>query len=154
MKDYPFYNVAQLMFGSYGDIDIGEYWAAMFILLLLSVVVCIFVWLMIEIIYDTVDERRASTVQLEGVLLEKEYEGRKVSSGTGVTTISTAGGMGVGITSTTSTTPEQFLLFIKADKIYKVPVDMQEYFNYEVGQKVKFNVKIGHLSKKELENFI
>jgi hypothetical protein len=92
---------------------------------------------------------------LSGELIDKRYMGEQTTSGTGTAIMpNMSGGVGFGIISGSSHTDEEFLFFIKADKIYKTEVDMQQFYSYKIGDRISFEVKIGGLSKTELSTEI
>lgn len=129
-----------------------DYWLTVFLM---------FLWLLIAIgilmalywgIHWIIDSRTATTSILTGTVIDKKYIGEQSQSGVGTAIVpSTSGGVGVGIVSTSSRSSEQFIFFVKADKIYKIDVDMQVYYSINIGNNVSFELRLGGLSKDELD---
>lgn len=115
-----------------------------FVLLAVGVIL---IYAAYEFIYDYVDSKFSSTETLSGELIDKRYKGEESSSGVGTAVVPSAnGGVGVGIVSTSSYSPEEFLFFVRADKVYKIEVDMQKFYNKNLGEKLKFELTIGKFS--------
>lgn len=129
----------------------AEYWVAMFVLLLIAFLVFIIAYLVYDGIYNAIDRKRATVEHLSGEVVDKRYNGEQSHSGTGTVLMpNTSGGIGVGVVSTSSHSPEEFLLFVRADKVYKIEVGMQEFYSITIGDKIRFERTIGGLSKEEL----
>ncbi len=120
--------------------------------ILILLVISITLWLIYNGIYIYFDKRRSTKEILSGELIDKRYIGEQSSSGVGTAVIpNTSGGVGIGLVSTSSHSDEEFLFFVKADKVYKMEVDMQQFYGKNVGEKVRFEVTTGGLSKDELD---
>ena len=120
--------------------------------ILILLVISITLWLIYNGIYIYFDKRRSTKEILSGELIDKRYIGEQSSSGVGTAVIpNTSGGVGIGLVSTSSHSDEEFLFFVKADKVYKMEVDMQQFYGKNVNKKVRFEVTTGGLSKDELD---
>lgn len=132
--------------------DKETYWMYVFIAFLCLCVIGLIGWLIYSGIYGYFDKRSSTKEILSGELVDKRYIGEQSSSGVGTAVIpNTSGGVGIGLFSTSSHSDEEFLFFVKADKVYKMEVDMQQFYGKNVGEKVRFEVTIGGLSKDELD---
>lgn len=137
---------------SFTIFDTFEYWSCAIILLLILFVIVVFASIIYLAIYDYFDKKSSTKKDLSGILIDKKYIGEQSSSGTGTAIIpNTSGGVGIGIVSTSSHSDEEFLLFVKADKVYKIEVDMQQYYSKNINEKIKFEVTIGGLSHSQLD---
>jgi hypothetical protein len=127
------------------------YWLYAVLSILILIVIGLIVWLICGIIYNYFDNRSSTKETLTGGLVDKRYIGEQSSSGVGTAVIpTTSGGVGVGLVSTSSHSDEEFLFFVKADKVYKMEVDMQQFYCKNAGEMVMFEVTTGGLSKEEL----
>jgi len=151
LLELPFYETFK-SWGKYPQyFDKTDYWLQVVIILLIALAAAIILAALSAYIYDKIDNNRATKTQHNGLLIDKKYIGEYSTSGTGTAVVpSTNGGVGIGVVSTSSHADEQFIFFVKSDKVYKIPVDMQNFYSLSVGDKIKFNVLIGGLSKKEL----
>jgi len=132
-----------------GFSDIGMYWLSVLLLLLCLALIGLIIGAIYQSIYDSIDEKNPIIKTLKGTLIDKVYIGSQRSTGTGTTLIPNSnGGLGVGIISTTSYSSEQFLFFVEVDRVYKVSVDMQDFYKNEEGDKVDIDIFIGKLSNK------
>lgn len=135
----------------YDVFDVEIYWISVFITLLIVFGVVVLIAAIYNSIYDAIDKKRSTIETLSGVLVDRRYMGEQTTTGSGTVVMPNSnGGVGVGVVSTTSHSDEKFMFFIKADKVYKAEVDMQQFYNFNIGDKVRFEVKIGGLSKEEL----
>lgn len=131
--------------------DTGDYLVCLSVSLCLVVITAIIGWLIYSSIYGYVDKKRSTKKILFGELVDKKYIGEKYSSGMGTAVIpNTSGSVGIGLVSTSSHSDEKFLFFVKSDKVYKMKVDMQQFYSKKIGEKVRFEVRIGGLSKDEI----
>ena len=136
----------------YLDFSTGYYLVCVLIFLLTLVLIGIICWLIYAAFYSYFDSRSSTKQTLWGELIDKRYIGEQSSSGTGTAVIPNAnGGVGVGLVSTSSHSDEEFLFFVKADKVYKIEVDMQQFYGSNIGEKISFEVTTGGLSKEEIE---
>lgn len=151
----PFWNFfKELWEGEYKYLEFGagEYWLCIFLFILILSLIGLIVCLIYGGIYDYFDNRSSTKETLSGELVDKRYIGEQSSSGVGTAVIpNTRGGVGIGLVSTNSHSDEEFLFFVKADKVYKMEVDMQQFYDKNVGEKVRFEVTTGGLSKDELD---
>jgi hypothetical protein len=139
-NDYPSLDFDNTMYFCY---------AAIFLIIIFACLLIL--WLIYHLVYDKIDSAKANKQILYGELIDKRYMGEQTTSGTGTMIIPNMnGGIGVGIVSGSSHTDEEFLFFIKADKVYKTEVDMQQFYSYKIGDRISFEVKIGGLSREEL----
>ena len=139
----------------YLPFDNGEYWLCILLSLAILSAAGLIIWLIYGGIYDYFDNRSATIETLTGELIDRRYIGEQTSSGTGTAILpNTNGGVGLGLVSTSSHSDEEFLFFIKADKVYKVEVDMQQFYAYKIGDKIRFELKRGGLSKEELDTAV
>ena len=133
------------------DYEITDYLVWLTVALLTLVV---FVFVILEIIHFVHNKVDASTAVHEimmGKLIDKQYKSESNSSSSGTVIVPNAsGGIGVGLISSNTYSEEEFLLFVNAGKVYKIEVDMQQYYSFKEGDVVKFVVTIGGLSKKQL----
>jgi hypothetical protein len=119
------------------------------VVILILLVISITLWLIYNGIYIYFDKRRSTKEILSGELIDKRYIGEQSSSGVGTAVIpNTSGGVGIGLVSTSSHSDEEFLFFVKADKVYKMEVDMQQFYGKNVGEKVRFEVTTGGSVKR------
>lgn len=145
------------------DFDNTKYALAMFILLLVLFLLAFIVWIIWDEIYGALDKKKATYIIYTGELIDKKYKGESSSSGIGTAVVPNSnGGMGIGIVSTRSSSPEEFLFFIRTTRanvylpeypvrnLYKLLVSMEEYYSRNVGEEVQFEVCYGGLSKVEL----
>ncbi len=103
-------------------------------------------------IYDYFDWKKSTKETLSGELIDKRYLGEQYSPGNRIPFVSTInGGVTVGSISTSSYSDEEFLFFVRSDKVYKIEVDMQQFYDKNIGDKIKFEVVTGRFSKEELE---
>jgi len=131
--------------------DKETYWMYAIVSILILLVIGLILWLIYVGIYSYFDCRSSTTETLSGELVDKRYIGEQSSSGVGTAVIpNTSGGVGIGLVSTSSHSDEEFLFFVKADKVYKMEVDMQQFYGKNIGEKVRFEVTTGGLSKDEL----
>lgn len=132
--------------------DTETYWLCVFISLCLLALVGLAIWGIYDVIHARFDIKSSTKTHLTGELVDKRYVGEQSTSGSGTAIVpNSSGGVGVGIVSTSSHSDEEFLFFVKADKIYKIEVDMQQFYNRKIGDKLNIEVTIGGLTKKELE---
>jgi len=150
----PFWNFfKEIWQGEFSSLNFGagEYWLCVFLAFLILVVIGLIGWLIYSVIYGYFDKRSSTKETLFGELVDKKYIGEQSSSSVGTAVIPNAsGGVGIGLVSTSSHSDEEFLFFVKADKVYKMEVDMQQFYGKNVGEKVRFEVTTGGLSKDEL----
>lgn len=128
----PFWNFLKELFESkfkYLKFDTWDY--SVFILLAICALVAIGLIFMFifHVTYEYFDEKTAIKKILSGELLDKKYISEWYFDGTG----------------------EDFFFFIKADKVYKIEVDMQQFYSKNIGEKVRFEVTIGVLTGNELD---
>lgn len=136
----------------YLEFGTGEYWICILLSVLMLVVIGLIGSLIYTGIYGYFDKRSSTKETLSGELVDKRYISEQYSSGVGTAVIpNTSGGVGIGLVSTSTYSDEEFLFFVKVDKIYKIEVDMQQFYGKNVGEKVRFEVTIGGLSKDELD---
>lgn len=128
-----------------------DYVPFLIILLLFMLLAVFLLWVAYHLIYDYIDKRTSVKTEYTGNLVDKKYIGESDSSGTGTAMVATGSGMGIGLVSTSSHTDEDFLFFIKADKIYKCEVDMQNYYHFNIGDRINFSVLRGGKSGDQLE---
>lgn len=151
----PFWNFFKNIWqGEFSSLDfgVGEYWICVLLALLILLAAGLLIWIIYSVIYDYFDKRSSTKETLSGELVDKRYMGEQSSSGVGTAVIpNTSGGVGIGLVSTSSHNDEEFLFFVKADKVYKIEVDMQQFYGKNVGEKVRFEVTTGGLSKDELD---
>ncbi len=148
----PFWNFFKSLDNYPQFFDNETYWMYVLGSILILLVISITLWLIYNGIYIYFDKRRSTKEILSGELIDKRYIGEQSSSGVGTTVIpNTSGGVGIGLVSTSSHSDEEFLFFVKADKVYKMEVDMQQFYGKNVGEKVRFEVTTGGLSKDELD---
>jgi hypothetical protein len=150
----PFWNFFKELFqGQWKSLDfgVGEYWVCVLLALLILLAAGLIVWIIYLGIYGYFDKRSSTKETLSGELVDKRYIEEQSSSGVGTAVIpNISGGVGIGLVSTSSHSDEEFLFFVKADKVYKMEVDMQQFYDKNVGEKVRFEVTTGALSKDEL----
>jgi hypothetical protein len=130
----PFWNFfKELWEGEYKYLkfDTGEYWVCILLSVSILAVIVLIGLLIYSGIYRYFDNRSSTKETLSGELIEKRYIGEKSSSGVG--------------------SDEGFLFFVKADKVYKMEVDMQQFYGKNVGEKARFEVTTGGMSKDELD---
>lgn len=143
-----FYNkIFHYRYNEYGD-DYGITW--MLIVISLLIVIAVLAGLTMWV-YNIIDKRTSKTLELTGNLIDKKYVGEENHSGTGTALVSTGSGVGVGLASTSSHEDEKFLFFIQSDKVYKCPVDMQNYYHFNIGDTINFSVLLGGKSGDQLE---
>ena len=131
--------------------DKETYWLYVFITFLCLCAAGLIVLLIYRVVYNYFDKRSSTEEILSGELIDKRYIGEQSSSGTGTAVLpNTSGGMSVGLVSTSSHSDEEFLFFVRVDKIYKTGVDMQQFYKYNIGERIRIKVKTGGLSKEEL----
>jgi hypothetical protein len=148
----PFWNFFKSLDNYPQFFDNETYWMYVLGSILILLVISITLWLIYNGIYIYFDKRRSTKEILSGELIDKRYIGEQSSSGVGTAVIpNTSGGVGIGLVSTSSHSDEEFLFFVKADKVYKMEVDMQQFYGKNVGEKVRFEVTTGGLSKDELD---
>lgn len=148
----PFWNFFKSLDNYPQFFDNETYWMYVIGSILILLVISITLWLIYNGIYIYFDKRRSTKEILSGELIDKRYIGEQSSSGVGTAVIpNTSGGVGIGLVSTSSHSDEEFLFFVKADKVYKMEVDMQQFYGKNVGEKVRFEVTTGGLSKDELD---
>lgn len=136
----------------YLEFGTGEYWICILLSVCILAVIGLIGWLIYRGIYGYFDKRSSTKETLSGELVDKRYIGEQYSSGVGTAVIpNTSGGVGIGLVSTSSHRDEEFLFFVKADKVYKMEVDMQQFYGKNVGEKVRFEITTGGLSKDELD---
>jgi hypothetical protein len=151
----PFWDFFKSLWGeeyqSYFDNE--SYWMTAFMIFIAAVLVSLIAWGVYGWVHDMIDNKRSTKEVLEGELIDKVYIGSQSSSGTGTAIIpNTNGGVGIGVVSTSSYSAEQFLFFIKANnRIYKVPVSMEHYYQGEVGIALDFEITIGGLTRNILK---
>lgn len=139
LDDYPQY------------FDKETYWLYVILAFLCLCAIGLIVFLIYSCIYKYFDKRSSTKETLSGELVDKRYIGEQFSSGFGTAVIpNTSGGVGIGLVSTSSHSDEEFLFFVKADKVYKMEVNMQQFYGKNVGEKVMFEVTTGGMSKDEL----
>ena len=148
----PFWNFFKSLDNYPQFFDNETYWMYVLGSILILLVISITLWLIYNGIYIYFDKRRSTKEILSGELIDKRYIGEQSSSGVGTAVIpNTSGGVGIGLVSTSSHSDEEFLFFVKADKVYKMEVDMQQFYGKNVGEKVRFEVTTCGLSKDELD---
>ena len=76
-------------------------------------------------IYKYLDYRSSTKKTLSGKLVDKRYICEQFGLGT-------------------------YVIFVKADNVYKMEVDMQQFYDKNIGEKIMFEVIIGGMSKDEL----
>lgn len=154
LLNLPFWNFYERIFKSeyhYLDFDTTDYWFYVFITLLFLAIIAIIIWMIYSGIYDARDKRKSTKQILVGELIDKKYIGEQSSSGVGTAVLpNTSGGLSVGVISTSSSSEEEFILFIRADKVYKINCDMQTFYSKNIGDKIQFEVTIGGLSHGQL----
>lgn len=129
---------------------IGLIYFVLFLILFALIVLGVYL-----LIYKIIDKNRSYQEVKAGVIVDKIYVASSTSSGSGTAIMPSAnGGIGVGVISTSSTTPEQFLLFVQCPAIQKIEVSMEQYYKYEVGNTISFINTIGGLSKDILKTDI
>lgn len=138
----------------YTTFDNEHYWLCVFLSVILLFVLYLVGWLIYGLIYDLIDNRKSYIVEQTGKLIDKRYVGEQTTQGTGTAVVSTGNGVGVGIVSTSSHKDEEFLFFIQADRIYKIVVDMENFYHFDIGDRIKFEVKVGGISNRELKSNI
>lgn len=132
--------------------DTGTYWLYLFLSVLFLLLAVLTIWFIYHLIYKHIDQKRSTKEAISGELIDKRYVGEQSSSGTGTVVMPNSnGGIGVGVVSTSSHSAEEFLFFVKADQIYKMQVDMQQFYGKAIGDKVRFELIIGGLSKDTLD---
>jgi len=130
--------------------DTQTYW--LYVVMSIAIILLIFVvlWIFFVMAYDLCDHITSTTKRLTGVLVDKKYIGERSSSGIGTVVIPSTNGPVIGLIPKRSYGAEEFLFFVDADKMYKIPVDMQTFYKKDVGYWTTFEVTIGGLSKEDL----
>ena len=147
----PFWDFFKSLSDAPEYFDKTLYWCCFFISILILAFIVVMVYWAYSAIYDSLDRKRSTKEIVTGDLIDKRYVGEQSSTGTGTAILpSSGGGLSVGIVSTSSSSPEEFLLFIKASRVYKIECDMQQFYSVKVGDKVRIEISIGGLSKKEI----
>jgi hypothetical protein len=151
----PFWNFfKEIWEGEFSQLEFGtgEYWVCILLSVCILAVIGLIGSLIYSGIYGYFDKRSSTKETLSGELVDKRYIGEQSLSGVGTAVIpNTSGGVGIGLVSTSSHSYEEFLFFVKADKVYKMEVDMKQFYSKNVGEKVRFEVTTGGLSKDELD---
>lgn len=132
----------------------GDYLVSVTISIGLLTVAILIIYLIIRIVYDWLNAKYGKWAIKNGEIVDKVYTGATRSSGSGVAIMpNTTGATSVGVVSTSSSSPEEFLLFVSCDKeIFKVKVDMHNYYLYDIHTKVGISVLYGRYNKKEVKN--
>lgn len=147
-----FKGVHKVLFVDY-EFDNDSYWTAVIMFIFCIAVALFIIWLVYHWIYEYVDEKNKFKIWRSGIVIDKKYTGEQHHSGTGTAVMpNTSGGVGIGVTSVSSHTPEKFLFFIKDLSIHKVEVTMEDYYKYEIGSSVHFETWYGGLSKDILNS--
>jgi len=129
-----------------------DYWFDIFLIFLGLVMLFAIIMLIHTVIYSLIDKKKSTIERKTGELIDKRYNGEQTLHGSGVAVLpSTNGGISVGMGSTSSHQDEEFLFFLKSDKVYKCEVDMQQFYKYKIGDQIGFDVTIGGLTKEELK---
>jgi Tfp pilus assembly protein PilE len=140
-----FYN----LFHHYNLYNHNHDFVATFVELIVFIIIVLFILaLIIYGIYSYYDDKLGTNKPLQGILIDKHYKGEEHYSGSGV---GIANG-GIAVVSTSSTSEEEFMLFIRADKVYKIKCDIQQFYQYKIGDNVNFSVRIGRYSKDDLNS--
>jgi len=148
----PFWDFFKSFSPFYGEFRESDYWVMMLLAFLALCIVALIVFAIYCLIYGYIDKKRAVTLYNTGVLIDKKYVGEYDSTSTGTVIMPNSnGGVGVGMTSSTSHSPERFLFFVKQEGVHKIEVDMDNYYAYKTGDKVKFEMLVGGLSNEVLE---
>lgn len=129
----------------------SDYWISIWAVFLILCVLSVIVYVIYCLVYNFIDKKASTVRQFNATVIDKKYLGEQTTSGVGTAVLSNGG---VGIVSTSSTTDEEFLLFVKADKVYKVEVDMQQFYQFKLNDTVNISVRVGGLSKEELSTEI
>lgn len=133
------------------DFEQSSYWLFMILFIIAVFLVLLLLWISYRGIYDFIDKKKSTTEQLSGILIDKKYIGERNSSGIGSAILpNSSGSVSVGMVSTNSSSPEEFLFFVKSDKIYKVNTNMQTFYEKNIGDTIMLSKCIGGLSKNEL----
>lgn len=155
LLNLPFWSFYEKIYKSdypYLNFDTSDYWFYVFITLLFLAILAIIIGMIYSGIYDARDKRKSTKQILIGELIDKKYVGEQSSSGVGTAVLpNTSGGVSVGVISTSSSSEEEFILFIRADKVYKINCDMQTFYSKNIGDKIQFEVTIGGLSNEQLD---
>lgn len=132
--------------------DKKTYWLMLFLSVTLLGIAILIGYGIYSLLYGIIDWRRSAYQTLSGIVVGKQFVPEQEFSGTTTTVMPTSGGgIGVGIGSVHSTSEEEFLIFVKADRVYKILVDMQQYFGLKDGDAVRFTIRIGGLSNEALD---
>lgn len=107
-------------------------------------------------ILDSRDEKSGYGEPHTGVILRKEYESERHYSGSTTTVIpTTSGGVGIGVGSTSSTSPEQYLFFIRDNgQIVKMEVDAEDFFAHNEGDTINFFIWRGGKTGKHFYPYL
>lgn len=132
--------------------DNGDYWLHVTLSITILAAIVLIIFGIYSLIYYYRDRSKSTYENLVGQLVDKKYIGEFTSTSSGTAVIPNSdGGVGIGVTSSTSHSPEKFLLFVSADQVYKIQVGMQEFYKKNIGDRIEFKIRIGGLSGEILE---
>lgn len=127
-----------------------------FLFITLLVLAAVITWVIRIEIYDRKDRRLAILVRGEGYVLTKVYVPKQthISSGTVIT--NSSDGPGVGLVSSTSHSNEEFIVFVRtvSGNTLKFFTNMEYFHSLKEGNNVRYERKIGGLSKQVLESYL
>lgn len=151
-ENYPLYDIIKQIYTvdrPYAPpFTVNDYWAYLIFTVLMVITALVIIAILfwgIVLAFDTI----LATKKIHlGTLIDKQYVGASVSTTTSISVPISSIPMK---TTSRRSLAEEYLFFVRTDeKVYKVEVQLQQYFAFDIEQRINIEVTTGGIFKEDL----